>query len=630
MLESGECLQQRYRILQRIGGGGMGTVYLAEDERLEGRRCAIKEMSPAVLASEDREWSIEAFRQEAQLLAQLRHPGLTAVTDFFPDSGNWYLVMDYVAGETLEERLSKQPGRRFTVDEALRVTQQLLDVLIYLHSQPSQVIFRDLKPSNVMCTPDGTIKLIDFGIARFFKPGKAQDTALLGTPGYAAPEQFGRMGQTDTRTDIYGLGVLLHQMVTGFDPSAVASPFPVPDPRIAMPSTPLRIAQVIQRATQLRPELRYTSVAEMQSELFPAPSSFVPYTSTRVMPQSAGVPPRVEQPKRGMSGIWLGLGVAALGALLCGGTVAGAYWLGLFPLSPGATKTPAPLVSQPTPEPTAEPTAEPTTSHDAGGPSSSPTPTRTAQPVATATATAPLLISERIVFGHSVMGKALEATVMGYDGGIPIVVVGSIQGDQLPTQTLVEALAAYYAQDYGRVPEDTLLYLISSINPDGNAAGSRYNANGVDLNRNWATDDWLSSAAVPGYPDGKTGSGGSYPFSESETVALRDLIVDLRRRSPELKVVIVHSSVSLSEGEVYPGGVNSERIASAYSAVTGYRVETSWAQYTTSGEAVTWCSENDIVAIDIVFPAKQTPTTVVYQGVTLLQATLDGLRAITN
>lgn len=630
MLVSGECLQQRYRILERIGGGGMGTVYLAEDERLEGRRCAVKEMSPAALALEDREWSIEAFRQEAQLLAQLRHPGLTTVTDFFPDSGNWYLVMDYVEGETLEARLARQPGKRFPVDEALRVTQQLLDVLIYLHSQPSQVIFRDLKPSNVMCTPDGQIKLIDFGIARFFKPGKAQDTALLGTPGYAAPEQFGRMGQTDTRTDIYGLGVFLHQMVTGFDPCAAASPFPVPDPRVTMPSTPLQVAQVIQRATQLRPELRYGSVAEMQSDLFPTSSSFTPYTSTQVMPQSPGVPAGVQKSKRRLSGVWIGLGVAAVGALLCGGAAVMAYSLGLFPLSPGVTPTAAPLVSKSTPAPTVEPTAQSTAGQDVGGVTSSPTPAPTAQPAATATATAPLLVSERITFGHSVTGKVLEAMVIGFSGGVPIVVVGSIEGDQLPTKTLVEALGDHYAQGGGRVPEGTLLYLIPSINPDGNAAGSRYNANGVDLNRNWGTVDWRSSAAVPGFPDGKAGSGGTHPFSESETIALRDLFNDLRFESPELIVVIVHSSVSLSSGEVFPGGSNAERIAAAYCTATGYRVEYSWAQYTTSGEAVTWCSENGITAIDVVFPAKQTPLTVVSGGVTLLEATLAGLRAITN
>ena len=292
MSQPGELLQQRYRILDRIGGGGMGTVYLAEDGRLQGRRCAIKEMSPTALPPQDREWSIDAFRQEAQLLAKLHHPGLTAVTDFFGESGNWYLVMDYVEGETLETRLASAPGGTFAVPEALRVARQLVEVLNYLHMQPTQVIFRDLKPSNVMCMADGQIKLIDFGIARFFKPGKAQDTALLGTPGYAAPEQYGGMGQSDARTDIYSFGVLLNRMVTGFDPTTAVSPFPIPDPRQTMPWIPEQVAHVIVRATQMRPEERYGSIAEMAADLA-TPSHPLPMrTRTEVMPPpSGGTPP---------------------------------------------------------------------------------------------------------------------------------------------------------------------------------------------------------------------------------------------------------------------------------------------------------------------------------------------------
>ncbi len=636
MLESGTCLQHRYRILERIGGGGMGTVYLAEDERLEGRRCAIKEMSPAALALDDREWSVEAFRQEAQLLAKLRHPGLTTVSDFFSDADNWYLVMDFVEGETLGSRLSRQPGGRFTVDEALRVARQLLDVLTYLHSQPSQVIFRDLKPSNVMCTPDGQIKLIDFGIARFFKPGKAQDTALLGTPGYAAPEQYGQMGQTDARTDIYGLGVLLHQMITGFNPATAISPFPVPDPRSTMPLTPPHIVKVIQRATQLRPELRYSSVAEMQAELLPggAPStgSFVPYTSTQVMPQTVSQPRQTQVSGGRKRGAWIGFGIAGVLVLLCGGVVLAAVLLDVLPLPTKATPTDATTVQKATSEVTPEPTPEPTARHGAGGAVSSatPSPTETPQPVATATVTMPPLVSERVVFGYSVSERVLEARVMGYSGGVPVVVVGSIQGDQLPSKTLVDALADYYGQDLNRVPDGIVYYFVSSMNPDGNAAGSRFNAHEVDLNRNWDTADWRANAAVPGYPNGKAGSGGSRPFSEPETVAIRDLLYDLRSQASGLTVVIVHSSVSLSAGEVYPGGRDAEGIAAAYCDVTGYRVEYSWAQYTTSGEAVTWCSENGITAIDVVFPAKQTPSSRVSGNMTLLQTTVNGLQAITD
>lgn len=324
MLAPATVLQNRYHILRQIGGGGMGTVYLAEDSRLQARRCAVKEMSPEALAPQDRDWSVEVFRQEAQLLAQLHHPGLAPVTDFFEEFGNWYLVMDYVEGETLQRRLAATPGGRFALPEALRIALEILDVLAFLHGQPTQVVFRDLKPSNVMLTPEGQVKLIDFGIARFFKPGQAQDTALLGTPGYAAPEQYGGLGQSDARTDIYSMGVLLNQMVTGFDPVTAVSPFPLPNPRATMPEIPPAIAGVIVRATQMRPELRFASATEMRQALFettrpakagttvPAPGR----DATRVMPQSSAPLPTV---KRHKAGLWIGAGAALALLAVCGG-----------------------------------------------------------------------------------------------------------------------------------------------------------------------------------------------------------------------------------------------------------------------------------------------------------------------
>ncbi len=375
MLTPDTTLQQRYQIVHRIGGGGMGTVYLATDNRLPGRRCAIKEMSPAALAPQDRVWSVEVFRQEAQLLAHLRHPGLTAVTDFFDEGGNWYLVMDYVEGGTLAACLAQMPGGRFPLREALRVMQQLCEVLSYLHSQPNQVIFRDLKPSNVICTPEGQIKLIDFGIARFFKPGKVQDTAFMGTPGYAAPEQYGGMGQSDPRTDIYSLGVLLMQMVTGHDPSAAVSPFPVPGPTTVMPTLPSGVANVIERATQMRPELRYATVAELQAALFTLPDRLTTAQhGTQVMPQPA-LPPSVSVVRAGLPslGVWIGLGLAVMLLLLCGGAGILSISQGLIPLDlPGGSLiqgfalesdvsgTTAALVVQPTD--TVAPTSQPASS----------------------------------------------------------------------------------------------------------------------------------------------------------------------------------------------------------------------------------------------------------------------------
>ena len=227
----------------------------------------LKEMIPSELPTVDRNWATQAFQMEAQMLANLNHPGLTKVTDFFNEKDNWYLVMDFVPGETLERRIAQFPDHKLPINEALNIIDQLCNVLAYLHKQNPPVIFRDLKPANVMVTPRQEVKLIDFGIARFFKREKTSDTANLGTPGYAAPEQYGGAGQSDARTDIYSLGVLMNQLITGYDPCTAPSPFPMPDSRTIMPTIPSYIAQVISKATQLQPELRFNSVTELQQAL---------------------------------------------------------------------------------------------------------------------------------------------------------------------------------------------------------------------------------------------------------------------------------------------------------------------------------------------------------------------------
>ncbi len=212
-------IKQRYRILRRIGEGGFGAVYQAEDMNLGNRRVAVKEMHPSgMLAAEELQEATEAFRREAILLASLAHPSLPRIYEHFSEDGHWYLVMDYIDGETLERRLERSFNKHLSVKEALQLALKLCDVLEYLHTRQPPIIFRDLKPSNVMLSPDGGIYLIDFGIARLFKPGQQKDTMAFGSPGYAAPEQYGK-AQTTPRSDVFSLGALLHQMLTGDDPS---------------------------------------------------------------------------------------------------------------------------------------------------------------------------------------------------------------------------------------------------------------------------------------------------------------------------------------------------------------------------------------------------------------------------
>jgi serine/threonine protein kinase len=227
--------RDRYFIMSKVGSGGFGSVYKATDMQNEGRLVAIKEVDLLKLHPQVITEAIAAFQSEVSLLSQLDHPNLPRLYEHFQHPGRWYLVMDFIAGETLEEYQSRAPNRRLLLSEALDIGLQLCTVLDYLHSQQPPIIFRDLKPSNIMRTPTGQLYLIDFGIARYFKPGQAKDTVALGSLGYAAPEQYGK-AQTTPRADIYSLGAVLHQLLTARDPSD--SPFSFPPLRPQSHSDP--------------------------------------------------------------------------------------------------------------------------------------------------------------------------------------------------------------------------------------------------------------------------------------------------------------------------------------------------------------------------------------------------------
>src|SRR5262249_9381437 len=213
---------------------------------------------------QERAEATEAFTREAVLLASLHHPSLPNIHDHFTADGRWYMVMDLIPGDTLEAYLHHAGRPGLPVGEVLRIAGQLCAVLDYLHQQQPPVIFRDLKPSNVMVTPTGAIYLIDFGIARFFKPGQAHDTVAFGTQGYAAPEQSGH-AQTTAQSDLFSLGVLLHHLLTGRDPSRI--PFVFPPIRPTNPRTPPQLEALIMRMVQLNASTRPSSVAVVRREL---------------------------------------------------------------------------------------------------------------------------------------------------------------------------------------------------------------------------------------------------------------------------------------------------------------------------------------------------------------------------
>ncbi|MBI2265011.1 MAG: ABC transporter substrate-binding protein [Armatimonadetes bacterium] len=266
MLTSGALLQNRFRIVRLIGQGGMATVYLAHDTRLGGKQWAVKEFAPIFSDQTEQAQALSLFKREAQLLLRLEHPNLPRVIDYFTEGVNHYLVMEYVGGEDLRRRLDKCPGfleEREVVNWAIQVAT----VLYFLHSQkPNPIIFRDIKPSNIMLTPEGKAKLIDFGIARVFDPAKKGDTIKIGSPGYAAPEQYGG-GQSSIRSDIYSFGVTLHQLLTKLDPSATPTLFNLPLPRTINPRVSQRMEAIITRATHPDPNRRYASALEMKRDL---------------------------------------------------------------------------------------------------------------------------------------------------------------------------------------------------------------------------------------------------------------------------------------------------------------------------------------------------------------------------
>ncbi len=321
LLPPNTLLNNRYLIIQQVGKGGMGAVYKAADTRLGQKVVAVKELSESALTDpQERQQARQAFEQEARMLAQLSHPNLPRVTDHFSEAGKQYLVMDFIEGQTLEQLLAKAGGP-LDVKQVVDWAGQLCDVLEYLHSQQPPVIFRDLKPGNIMITPQGQVKLIDFGIARLFKPGKTSDTTAFGTAGYAPPEQYGK-GQTDARSDIYALGATLHHLLTGRDPAN--DPFNFPPVRTLNSQISQAVEHAIMKAVERDAGNRWQSAREMKQALIaPTPpvgsaasassGAASPYVAAPPAPAAPAVTPpspaAIPTPIRPGFMVWLALAV---------------------------------------------------------------------------------------------------------------------------------------------------------------------------------------------------------------------------------------------------------------------------------------------------------------------------------
>ena len=276
-IKTGEVLRGRYKIRRIIGQGGMGCIYLADDLRLEGRTCALKEVEhdrnlPADLLREAR----DQFLREATVLARLDHPNLPKVSDFFSVSSRDYLVMDYVPGKDLRTLMieARQAGTFLAEEDVLSWANQLCDALNYLHGQSPPILHRDIKPSNLKLNPSGLLKLVDFGLVKLAAPGEVTITILQGqgTALYTPLEQYGGdNGHTDVRSDIYAFGATLYHLLTNQSPADARDRFLDPasliPPRQINSAISTRTERAILWAMALHPDERPENIGQFRAAL---------------------------------------------------------------------------------------------------------------------------------------------------------------------------------------------------------------------------------------------------------------------------------------------------------------------------------------------------------------------------
>lgn len=311
-IKSGETLRGRYRIRRIIGQGGMGCIYLADDLRLEGRQCALKEVEhdktlPTKLVQETR----DQFMREATVLARLDHPNLPKVSDFFTNGSRDYLVMDFIPGKDLRTLMSEAAEKKVFLfeNEVLNWSNQLADALTYLHKQTPPILHRDIKPSNLKLTPAGVLKLVDFGLVKLLAPGEVTITILQGqgTALYTPFEQYGGdVGHTDARSDIFAFGSTLYHLLTNHPPADARERFLDPDsliePRVLNPMISLRTQKAVLWAMELHPDDRPESI-EMFREALIGSRPILMSSSRRFLPRYNWIENKVDRSLVGIAAV---------------------------------------------------------------------------------------------------------------------------------------------------------------------------------------------------------------------------------------------------------------------------------------------------------------------------------------
>ena len=317
MLQIGSYVDGKYKVLSMIGQGGMSVVYLALNEKAN-KTWAIKEVRKD--GTQDFTTVKQGLIVETNILKSLNHKYLPSIIDVIDDGDSFLIVMDYIQGKSLDKILKmslEKDGLPIALEDVISWGKQLCEVFYYLHTRPTPIIYRDMKPGNVMLKPDGEICVIDFGTARTFKQGNLEDTTCLGTPGYASPEQYGGNGQSTPKSDIYCLGATLHHLITGRNPSA--TPFNFPKITQCRPTLVdevsredmnklLGLEMIIEKCTQYEPKDRYESCLEMLYDLEHIEELSLPYR---------------KKLKRKLTGF----GVCAGAALLCGAVSLGCMFM---------------------------------------------------------------------------------------------------------------------------------------------------------------------------------------------------------------------------------------------------------------------------------------------------------------